>query len=95
MKKYHRGQTVYMFYQNYTNADVLTDCDEGYPKITLTDPSGNDVVDEKARLKTGDGLYKYDPYDLLSTAEFGWWNEKVEAVTGGDVTFKFDGFFVV
>ena len=95
MKRYHRGQTVYMYYQNYTNADVLTDCDSGYPKITLTDPSGNDVVEEQEMASTGTGESKYDSYDLSSTAEFGWWNEKVEARTGGDVTFKFDGFWVV
>lgn len=93
--RYNRNEIAFVYWWNYNwGTETLVDCDDGYPKITITDPSGNTVVNAVAMTKVDDGTYRYG-YTLAADAARGWWNVLIHAQTDALPTIVYDGFEVL
>ena len=95
-RKYHRGQHISEIYYNYAqDGTTLVDCDTGYPKISIWDPTDTLKVDAQAMTSTDTGTYEYTAYQIPADGEFGWWRYLVLAVESSNETPVRDGFEVI
>lgn len=89
---YQRGETVPIWCENRTWADVLFNPEEGV-KITLYKPDGtladvSDVdIEDTAMHESSTGKYVYY-YHSASDDPVGWWHYSCKAVDGTDPNTK-------
>ena len=95
MERTALGQHEYIHIINEPDADGLNqDCDSGYPKITLWDPSGVVMVDAATMSKTTTGEYTYQPA-ITTGYPKGSWPWKVELQTSSKISLRYGDFEVL
>lgn len=93
MERVILGQHGYVHIINEPDADgVNQNCQTGYPKYTLKDPSGVVTLDAVAMENPATGEYTYQP---AVTGIKGSWNWSVELRTNDKISFQKGTFEVL
>lgn len=85
---YQIGDSVYTsalheLYTLSTDTWAFVDPDSGYPKITITDPSGVVKVDAVSMDKQATGKFDHT-YPLVAGLTKGWWSLVIDISNGGN-----------
>ena len=90
MKTFNRGETVICSIE-IKDADGNFSDPATSTQITITDPSGTDVVDDQAMTKDSIGKYHYD-YTSSSSAKLGNYLVKYVLTDGSRITIDTETF---
>ena len=96
--RYDKGDSPYFKFTQETYTFITdtwsySDPDSGYPKITITDPTGSIKINAVLMTKKMVGKYEYI-YALELTAASGWWTGFIDVMNAAYPDRKTFGFEV-